>query len=594
MYYKKRLLQASLLALSTISPFVTTHLLAASLPPVEAKNGMVVSSQRFASEAGVEILKMGGNAVDAAVAVGYAQAVVNSCCGNIGGGGFMTLHLADGSDHFIDFREMAPAAATAKMYQDKDGNLIPHASTLGWGAVGVPGTVRGMELALTKYGSGKLTRAQIMAPAIKLAREGFILTRGDTDVIDTSLEKMRGDQQAAKIFLHADGSPLEPGDRLIQPALADTLQKIAQNGPDAFYKGEIPQAVAKAAKANGGYITAKDFANYVAKERTPVKCSYRGYEFISAPPPSSGGTTMCQILNILEGYDLKSMGYGSADAIHFTAEAMRHAFVDRNSLLGDPDFVKIPMQKLLSKEYAAEIRKTIDPVNATPSSAIAAGVPPHEKPQTTHYSVLDKAGNAVSTTYTINGRFGAGVMAPGAGFWLNDEMDDFTSKIGAKNMFGLVQGKANAIAPGKRPLSSMSPTIITKDGKTFMVVGSPGGSLIITITLNTVLNVIDYGMNLQEAVNAPRIHQQWLPDVVLYETRGISPDTLKILKARGYTMVEKKPWGAAEAIMVGLPSMVKDEQHSNVSDSSVSGNVRAGFIYGANDARRPQGAAVGY
>ncbi|MFQ6370702.1 gamma-glutamyltransferase [Shewanella sp. YIC-542] len=594
MFARKRLLQAGSFMWLMVATGMALSAHGASLPAVEAQNGMVVSSQRFASEAGVEILKLGGNAVDAAVAVGYAQAVVNSCCGNIGGGGFMTLHLADGSDHFIDFREMAPAAATATMYQDEAGNLLPHASTLGWGAVGVPGTVRGMELALDKYGSGKLSRAQIMAPAIRLAREGFILTRGDTDVIDTSLDKIRSDPQAAKIFLRSDGSPLQPGDRLQQVALANTLSRIATEGAEAFYQGAIPQAIAKAAKAHGGYITADDFARYAAKERTPVKCSYRGYEFISAPPPSSGGTTMCQILNILEGYDLQSMGYGSADAIHYTVEAMRHAFVDRNSLLGDPDFVQIPMATLLSKDYAAKIREQIHPQKATPSRLLGAGVPPHEKPQTTHYSVLDSAGNAVSTTYTINGRFGAGVMAPGAGFWLNDEMDDFTSKVGATNMFGLVQGKANAIAPGKRPLSSMSPTIITKDGKTFMVLGSPGGSLIITITLNTVLNVIDYGMELQEAVNAPRFHQQWLPDEVWYETRGISPDTLKLLQQRGYRMVEKKPWGATEAIMVGLPSVVMPASGARVSDGSVSGKVRPGFIYGANDARRPQGAAMGY
>lgn len=587
---RRALLASPLLALSLTLPLTS---FAASLPPVEAKNGMVVSSQRFASEAGVEILKMGGNAVDAAVAVGYAQAVVNPCCGNIGGGGFMTLHLKDGTDTFIDFREMAPASASATMYQDKNGNLIPHASTLGWGSAGVPGTVRGMEMALSKYGSGKLTRAQIMAPAIRLARDGFILTRGDTDVIDTSLGKMRGDKEAKAIFLRPDGSPLQPGDRLVQKALANTLEAIAQKGPDAFYKGKIPEAIEKAAKAGGGYLTAKDFANYRAKERTPVRCSYRGYDFISAPPPSSGGTTMCEILNILEGYDLKAMGYGSADAVHYTVEAMRHAYVDRNSLLGDPDFVSIPMDKLLSKDYAAQIRAKIDPVKATPSSELAAGVPPHEKPQTTHYSVIDKAGNAVSTTYTINGRFGGGVMAPGAGFWMNDEMDDFTSKVGATNMFGLVQGKANAIAPGKRPLSSMAPSIITKDGKTFMVVGSPGGSRIITITLNTVMNVIDYGMNIQEAVNAPRIHQQWLPDAVFYETHGLSPDTLKILEGRGYKMIVQPPWGAAEAIMVGLPG-VKNAKDSSVSDAAVSGKVREGFYYGANDARRPQGAAVGY
>lgn len=590
----KYFLKGSHIAFVLILQFVSMESHGASLPPVEAEHGMVVSSQRFASEAGIEILKMGGNAVDAAVAVGYAQAVVNPCCGNIGGGGFMTLHLADGRDRFIDFREMAPAAASAAMYQDKQGNLIPKASTIGWGAVGVPGTVRGMELALIRYGSGKLSRAQIMAPAIKLAEQGFILSRGDTDVIDTSLDKMRGDMQAKGIFLRPDGSPLQPGDRLTQKALAATLKAIAKNGPEAFYQGEIPQAIEKASRENGGYLRAEDFANYIAKERTPVKCTYRGYQLISAPPPSSGGTTLCQILNILEGYDMKSLGYGSADAIHYTVEAMRHAYVDRNSLLGDPDFVEVPMDKLLSKEYATQIRKQIDPLMPTPSTELAEGVAPHEKPETTHYSVIDEAGNAVSTTYTINGRFGGGVMAPGAGFWLNDEMDDFTSKIGSKNMFGLVQGKANAIAPGKRPLSSMSPTIVTKEGKTFLVLGSPGGSLIITITLNTIMNIIDYGMNLQEAVNAPRFHQQWLPDIVMYEKRGISPDTLKILESRGYQMLERGTWGAAEAIMVGLPDTRQDEEKSKVSDAGVSGKIRTGLYYGANDARRPQGAAIGY
>ncbi|WP_115717822.1 gamma-glutamyltransferase [Gallaecimonas mangrovi] len=586
----RTLLARPLLALALALPLTS---LAASLPPVEAKHGMVVSSQRLASEAGIQILKEGGNAVDAAVAVGYAQAVVNPCCGNIGGGGFMTLHLADGTDTFIDFREKAPAAASADMYQDKAGNLIKGASLFGYGAVGVPGTVRGMEMALTKYGSGKLTRAQIMAPAIKLARDGFILTRGDTDVIDSSLKKIHSDKQAAKIFLRPDGTPLQPGDRLVQKTLAKTLEAIAKHGPDAFYKGKIPKAIEKASAENGGYITAKDFANYQAKERVPVRCSYRGYDFISAPPPSSGGITMCEILNIVEGYDLKSMGFGSAEAIHYTVEAMRHAYVDRNNLLGDPDFVHIPRKMLLSKAYAAKIRATIDPVKATPSADLGPGVAPHEKPQTTHYSVIDKDGNAVSTTYTINGRFGSGVMAPGAGFWLNDEMDDFTSKIGAKNMFGLVQGKTNAIAPGKRPLSSMAPTIVTKNGKTFLVTGSPGGSRIITITLATVMNVIDYGMNIQEAVDAPRIHQQWLPDKVFYEQRGISPDTLKLLKAAGYDMVEQHGWGAAEAIMVGLPG-AKNFKDSKVSDASVSGKVRPGYYYGANDSRRPQGAAVGY
>ncbi|MFM2476742.1 gamma-glutamyltransferase [Celerinatantimonas sp. MCCC 1A17872] len=572
---------------------LTSSSWAATLPAVEAQHGMVVSSQKLASQAGIKILKMGGNAIDAAVAVGYAQAVVNPCCGNIGGGGFMTIHLANGKDTFIDFREKAPAKATANMYQDSKGNLIKGASLHGYLAVGVPGTVRGLELALTRYGSGKLTRAQIMAPAIKLAKDGFVLTRADTDILDLKLETFRHSPQAKKIFLRADGSPLQPGDRLVQKNLAKTLEAIAKHGPKAFYQGVIPKAVEKASEQGGGIISAKDFANYQAKERKPIECQYRGYSFVSAPPPSSGGVTMCEILNILSGYDMKSMGYGSAKSVHYMVEAMRHAYVDRNTLLGDPDFVKMPIKKLLSDKYAAQIRQQIKKDNVASSAKLHAGVWPHEKPETTHYSIVDKMGNAVSTTYTINGRFGAGVMAPKAGFFLNDEMDDFTSKIGAKNMFGLVQGKVNAIAPGKRPLSSMSPTIVTKDGHVYLVVGSPGGSRIITITLETVMNIIDFGMGPQEAVNAPRIHHQWLPDKVYYETRGLSPDTLAILQKMGYNMVEQTPWGATELIMVGLPKSATDVNSSG-NDSAVSGKIRSGYLYGANDARRPAGAAIGY
>lgn len=572
---------------------LTSSSWAATLPAVEAQHGMVVSSQKLASQAGIKILKMGGNAIDAAVAVGYAQAVVNPCCGNIGGGGFMTIHLANGKDTFIDFREKAPAKATANMYQDSKGNLIKGASLHGYLAVGVPGTVRGLELALTHYGSGKLTRAQIMAPAIKLAKDGFVLTRADTDILDLKLETFRHSPQAKKIFLRADGSPLQPGDRLVQKNLAKTLEAIAKHGPKAFYQGVIPKAVEKASEQGGGIISAKDFANYQAKERKPIECQYRGYSFVSAPPPSSGGVTMCEILNILSGYDMKSMGYGSAKSVHYMVEAMRHAYVDRNTLLGDPDFVKMPIKKLLSDKYAAQIRQQIKKDNVASSAKLHAGVWPHEKPETTHYSIVDKMGNAVSTTYTINGRFGAGVMAPKAGFFLNDEMDDFTSKIGAKNMFGLVQGKVNAIAPGKRPLSSMSPTIVTKDGHVYLVVGSPGGSRIITITLETVMNIIDFGMGPQEAVNAPRIHHQWLPDKVYYETRGLSPDTLAILQKMGYNMVEQTPWGATELIMVGLPKSATDVNSSG-NDSAVSGKIRSGYLYGANDARRPAGAAIGY
>lgn len=565
---------------------------AASLPAVEARNGMVVTSQHLASQVGVDILKMGGNAIDAAVAVGYAQAVVNPCCGNIGGGGFMTIHLANGQDTFINFRETAPAASSADMYLDAQGKVKKGASLYGYLAAGVPGTVLGLDTAQRKY--GKLTRRQVMAPAIKLARQGFILTRGDTDILDTTIERFRTDPEAARIFLRKDGSPLQPGDRLIQSDLANTLEAIAKQGPDAFYHGKIPAAVEKAAKKGGGILTVKDFADYRIAEAAPVSCSYRGYQFISAPPPSSGGVTLCEILNVLEGYDLKASGFNSAATVHYMTEAMRHAYMDRNTFLGDPAFVKNPTEKLLSKAYAAEIRKQIQPEQATPSAQVQPGMMPHEKPETTHYSIVDRQGNAVSTTYTINGRFGAVVIAPGTGFFLNDEMDDFTVKVGEQNLYGLVQGATNAIAPGKRPLSSMSPTLVTKDGKVFMVVGSPGGSRIISITLQTVLNVIDHGMAPQEAVDAPRIHHQWLPDEVYFEQRGLSADTQALLKARGYTLVEQTPWGAAELILVGLPGAAGVTSASSGNDAAVSGAVRVGYFYGANDVRRPAGSAAGY
>ncbi|HDU8610627.1 TPA: gamma-glutamyltransferase [Morganella morganii] len=574
-----------------LSLLLSPQLYAASEPAAEARNGMVVSSQHLASQAGADILKAGGNAVDAAVAVGYAQAVVNPCCGNIGGGGFMTLHLADGKNIFINFRETAPASASADMYLDKDGNLIKDASLYGYLAAGVPGTVKGLDYALEKYGTMK--REQVMAPAIKLARDGFILTRADTDVLDTTTARFKQDPEAARIFLKPDGSAFQPGDRLIQTDLANTLERIAKEGPPAFYEGDIPQIVEKASQAGGGKLTAKDFADYTISEVAPVTCTYRGYEFISAPPPSSGGVTICQTLNILEGYDLKAMGFNSADYIHTLTEAMRHSYMDRNTFLGDPAFVKNPTEKLTSKAYAEELRKEIIPGKATPSAQVQPGTGPHEKPETTHYSVVDNKGNAVSTTYTINGRFGAVVIPPGTGFFLNDEMDDFTTKIGEKNMYGLVQGERNAIAPGKRPLSSMSPTIVTKDGKIFLVLGSPGGSRIISITLQTALNIIDHGMAPQEAVNAPRIHHQWLPDEVYYEQRGVSKDSLNLLDKMGYKMVEQTPWGAAELIMVGLPGAAGVSTDSSGNDAAVSGKVREGYLYGANDVRRPAGEAAG-
>lgn len=578
-------------AVLLLSLLVSSQLFAASEPAVEAKKGMVVSSQHLASQIGADILKSGGNAIDAAVAVGYAQAVVNPCCGNIGGGGFMTIHLADGKDLFINFRETAPAAASADMYLDKDGKLIKDASLYGYLASGVPGTVKGLDYALEKYGT--MSRQQVMAPAIKLAREGFTLTRADTDVLDTTTERFKQDPEVARIFLKPDGSAFQPGDLLVQTDLANTLEKIAQNGPSAFYEGEIPKIVEEASKKNGGILTAKDFADFTITDTAPVSCTYRGYQFISAPPPSSGGVTICQTLNILEGYDLKEMGFNSADYIHTLTEAMRHAYMDRNTFLGDPEFVDNPTEKLLSKAYAEELRKEINPNQATPSTQVQPGIGPHEKPETTHYSVVDEKGNAVSTTYTINGRFGSVVIPPGTGFFLNDEMDDFTTKVGEKNLYGLVQGERNSIAPGKRPLSSMSPTIVTKDGKVFLVLGSPGGSRIISITLQTALNIIDHGMPPQEAVNAPRIHHQWLPDEVYYEQRGVSKDTLALLDKMGYQMVEQTPWGAAELIMVAIPEGAGVSAKSSGNDSAVSGKVREGFIYGSNDVRRPAGSAVG-
>lgn len=565
---------------------------AASRPAVEATRGMVVTSQRLASEVGLAILKRGGNAVDAAVAVGYALAVVDPCCGNIGGGGFMTLRLADGRAVFINFRETAPAAASANMYLDANGNVIKNASLDGYRAVGVPGTVLGLDTALQQYGT--LSRAQVMAPAIKLARAGFILTRADTDILDTSTKRLRADPQAARIFLRADGTPLQPGDRLVQRDLAATLSAVARHGPRAFYQGAIPRAVERAARQHGGEIRAADFASYRTTQAAPLSCSYRGYIFLSAPPPSSGGTTLCETLNILEGYDMAALGYHSSAAVHFMAEAMRHAYLDRNTWLGDPAFVDNPLERLLSKPYAAAIRVQIGMDKATPSSALGAALQPRERVETTHYSIVDRAGNAVSTTYTINGRFGAAVMAPGTGFLLNNEMDDFTLKPGVPNLFGLVQGARNAIAPGKRPLSSMAPTIVMRGNKPWLVLGSPGGSRIISIVLQVALNVIDYGMPLQEAVDAPRIHQQWLPDQVYYETRGLSPDTLNSLRGMGYTMVEQTPWGAAESIQVGAGVDDVDEFVSSGNDAALSGQARGGWYYGASDVRQPAGQALGY
>ena len=575
------------MAASLASPGLT-----ASRPAVEAQHGMVVSSQHYASEAGLRILQQGGNAIDAAVAVSYALAVVDPCCGNIGGGGFMVLHLADGRETFINFRETAPAAARESMFLDAQGNPIKDLSLYGYLASGVPGTVMGLDRALSEYGT--MARNKVMAPAIELARDGYVLSRADTDILDVGARRFAKDPVAAEIFLRPDGTPLLPGDLHVQKDLAATLSLIAEKGPDAFYKGPVAEAVEKASRANGGILTAQDFASYRTTQSPPLTCTYRGYRLASAPPPSSGGATLCEILNILEGYDMKGLGFHSAQAVHVMVEAMRHAFLDRNTYLADPEFVKNPLERLLSKDYAGAIRSKIDPLAATPSSQLGPGIEPHEKSETTHFSVVDKDGNAVSVTFTINGAFGANVIAPGTGFFLNDEMDDFTVKPGVPNLFGLVQGSANAIVPGKRPLSSMSPTLVSKDGKVLLVLGSPGGSRIITITAETIMNIIDYGMTPQEAVDAPRIHHQWLPDVVFDEAFGLSPDTRELLEKRGYKVVEQIPWGAAELIEAGPAASQIKATPSSASDSARSGQVLPGFLYGATDDRRPAGAAVGY
>jgi gamma-glutamyltranspeptidase/glutathione hydrolase len=551
---------------------------AASQAPVAAENGMVVSAQHLATQVGVDVLKDGGNAVDAAVAVGYALAVVYPAAGNLGGGGFMTIQLADGRKTFLDFREKAPLAATANMYLDKDGNVIKGASTTGHLAVGVPGTVSGMEMARAKYGTMK--RAALIAPAIKYAQDGFVLDRGDVDLLVTATEDFRKDAATAAIFLN-NGTAFAPGQKLVQKDLAATLRAISDKGEDGFYKGAVGAAIVASSQAGKGILTQADLDQYTTRELKPVECNYRGYGIVSAPPPSSGGVIICEILNVLEGYPLKELGFRSAQAVHYQIEAMRHAYVDRNSYLGDPDFIKNPLDRLLSKDYAAKLRAAIDPNKAGVSKDIKPGVAPHEGNNTTHYSIVDKWGNAVSVTYTLNDWFGAKVTAAKTGVILNDEMDDFTAKIGVPNLYGLVQGEANAIQPGKRPLSSMSPTVVTKDGKTVMVVGTPGGSRIITAVLHTIINVIDYGMNAQEAVDAPKFHQQWLPETTNVDNFALSPDTRKILEGWGQKFSGPQPVNHLAVILVGAPAL----------GGKPVGNNR---YYGANDPRRNSGLALGY
>jgi gamma-glutamyltranspeptidase/glutathione hydrolase len=562
----------------------------AATRPVHAQHAMVVSVHELASQAGVVILQAGGNAVDAAVATGFALAVVHPPAGNIGGGGFMLIRMADGKAHFLDYREKAPAAATRNMYLDPQGNVIEGASEYGYKAIGVPGSVAGMVTAETKF--GKLALKQVMAPAIKLARDGFALTWEEArDLHDSYLAKF---PESRRVFQRS-GDYYKSGEIFRQPDLARTLERIAEN-PDDFYHGALARELAAAMQKGGGLITAEDLAHYEVKEREPVHGSYRGYDVISAPPPSSGGTVLIESLNILEGYDLAKMQSRSAQSIHFTVEGFRRAFFDRAEFMGDPDFSKIPVAQLLDKRYAAAWRESIDPEHASASKELKRPavfseleqyaqahppeVPRRESNHTTHYSVVDPDGNAVAVTTTINDWFGSRVTADGLGFLLNDEMDDFSSKPGVPNADGLIQGAANEIGPGKRPLSSMTPTIVVHNGKTVMVLGSPGSSKIITTVANVLMGVVDYGMNLQEAVNAPRFHNQWLPDLVNVE-KWFSPDTVNTLGKMGYK------------VQVGLHDG-QDVSPYWSDGECIAIDEKTGERLGATDGRNSRGKAVGY
>jgi gamma-glutamyltranspeptidase / glutathione hydrolase len=544
---------------------------------------MVVTAQHLATDVGVDILRKGGNAIDAAVAIGYALAVTHPCCGNLGGGGFMLIHLASGKDTFINFREKAPLAARADMFLDAHGRPMRDRSIDGYLAVGVPGTVLGLETARERYGT--LPRTRLIAPAVALAAQGFILTAGDVAILREETEAFRRQPNVRRVFLQ-NGAALAPGARLRQPDLAGTLRALDSGGADTFYHGPIAAAVAAASRAHGGVLTTEDFARYDVTESAPLTCAYRGYTIVSAPPPSSGGVTLCEILQILQGYPLRSLGYRSAAAVHVMAEAMRFAYHDRNTSLGDPAFVSNPIERLISPQNAAAIRARIDPRHATPSASLGAVDAPPEGATTTHYSVVDALGNAVAVTYTINDDFGAKVIAGNTGFFLNDEMDDFTVKPGAPNMFDLVQGSANAIAPGKRPLSSMTPTLVEKDGVPLLIVGSPGGARIISTVLGIIVDVIDYGRPLAEAVDAPRIHQQWLPDVLSVEPSALSPQTSQELTGMGYQLARLPPWGAGNAAeAVGIAPKDAALAHT-------LGFAQPALLYGASDARASAGSAA--
>ncbi|MGO9520266.1 MAG: gamma-glutamyltransferase [Candidatus Korobacteraceae bacterium] len=576
-------LPRKLLTLVAAFALCTQALAGNVMHPTHAPKAMVATVHPEASKAGVAIMQQGGNAVDAAVAIGFALAVVYPEAGNIGGGGFMLFRRPNGEVHFLDYREKAPAKVTANMYLDSKGNVVPDMSTLGYKAIAVPGSVAGLAYAQQHW--GKLSLKQVMEPAIRLARDGFVLEYDQTRSFqDSDLAKF---PESHRIF-QRDGNYYKPGEVFKQPELAKTLERIAEN-PDNFYHGAMARELADALQKGGGLITTDDLAHYEVRERQPVRSTYRGYEIISAPPPSSGGVSLIEALNILEGYDLAKQGGDSAQVVHLTSEAYQRAFFDRAEFLGDPDFSKIPVAQLIDKRYGNAWRETINLRHATPSSALrrpaifsqldsyASSHPQpksvHEPEHTTHYSVVDPEGNAVSVTTTLNDNFGSRVTAEGLGFLLNNEMDDFAAKQGVPNLYGLIQGPANAIGPGKRPLSSMTPTIILKGSKLFLVLGSPGGSTIITTVANVLMGVLDYGLNIQEAVDAPRFHDQWMPDEIKIEKIGFSPDTIRILEHMGHKIdASERFWGDAECIAL-------DEQ--------------TGERLGASDGRN-NGRAIGF
>jgi gamma-glutamyltranspeptidase/glutathione hydrolase len=564
---------------------VTTQLALAGggMRPEVAEHGMVASVHELASRAGVEIMQAGGNAIDAAVATAFALAVVHPAAGNLGGGGFMLIRMKDGATHFLDFREKAPAKATATMYQDAQGNVIPNLSVIGYKAVGVPGSVKGLVYAEEHF--GKLGLKRVMAPAIRLARDGYALSWNNARLM-TEDKAMAEFPDTTRIFQN-DGKGWHQNDIFKQPELARTLERIAA-APDDFYTGQMAHELADFMQKGGGLITAEDLAHYEVKDRTPVHGTYRGLEVISAPPPSSGGIALLEVLNILEGYDLGKAGLDSAESIHLITEAYRRAFYDRAQFLGDPEFSDVPVLQLTDKNYAVAWRSSIQPVQATnsrtlqrppTSTALARYVAAHpvvapvkESTQTTHYSVVDADGNAVAVTTTLNAYFGSRVTIGSLGFLLNDEMDDFSAKPGAPNMFGLIQGDANAVGPNKRPLSAMTPTIVLKEGKLWLVLGTPGGPTIITTVANILTGVADYGLDIQQAVNAPRFHEQWLPDRIMMERNRFSPDTVALLKERGNDITFGGV-GDGECIEIDLDS---------------------GRRLGASDARNETGKAVGY